>query len=86
MAGSTSEERITPRAATPAELAVAERALAAVPGGADRLLYARVDLIPADDGAPVLLELELTEPSLFLGTPPARRSGSRRPSRPDAVA
>ena len=61
------EETITPRTATPAELAVAERALSAIPGGVDRLLYARVDVIPADDGAPVLIELELTEPSLFLG-------------------
>ncbi len=52
-----------------AELAVAERVLAAVPGGAD-LLYARVDLLPGPDGLPVLLELELTEPSLFLWTAP----------------
>ncbi len=59
-------ERISARAAAPAELAVAERVLAAVPGGAQRLLYARVDLIPGPDGAPLLLELELTEPSLFL--------------------
>jgi O-ureido-D-serine cyclo-ligase len=29
------------------------------------LLYARVDLIHDDDGAPRVLELELTEPSLF---------------------
>ena len=29
------------------------------------LLYARVDLIGADDGTPRVLELELTEPSLF---------------------
>ena len=53
--------------ASRAELAVATRALAAVPGGADRLLYARVDLIPGDDREPRLVELELTEPSLFLG-------------------
>jgi len=59
-------ERITARTPSEAELAVAGRALAALPGGADRLLYARVDLIPGPDGAPVLLELELTEPSLFL--------------------
>jgi hypothetical protein len=32
--------------------------------GADQL-YARVDLLPSSDG-PVLVELELTEPSLFL--------------------
>jgi hypothetical protein len=41
--------------------------LAAVPGGTNPLLYARVDLIPGPDGAPLLVELELTEPSLFLG-------------------
>ena len=29
------------------------------------LAYARVDLIRAPDGSPCLLELELTEPSLF---------------------
>jgi hypothetical protein len=60
-------ERITARTPSRAELAVARAALAAVPGGADGLLYARVDLIPGDDGAPLLVELELTEPSLFLG-------------------
>jgi hypothetical protein len=38
--------------------------VAAIPG--DVPLYARVDLIPDRDGSPVLLELELTEPSLFL--------------------
>ena len=32
----------------------------------DRLLYARVDLVTADDDEPVLIELELTEPYLFL--------------------
>jgi hypothetical protein len=59
-------EKITPRTPSAAERAVAERALAAVPGGTGRLLYARVDLIPGPDGRPVLVELELTEPSLFL--------------------
>ncbi|MFD2763062.1 hypothetical protein [Micromonospora eburnea] len=60
-------ERIDRRTALPDQLAVAQLALAAVPGGPDRLLYARVDLIPGPDGAPVLVELELTEPSLFIG-------------------
>ncbi|MFF3482158.1 RimK family alpha-L-glutamate ligase [Streptomyces sp. NPDC002701] len=50
---------------TPAELAVAERALAAVPG-APELLYARVDLVDGEDGAPRVMELELVEPNLFL--------------------
>jgi glutathione synthase/RimK-type ligase-like ATP-grasp enzyme len=59
-------EEIAPRTATDSELHVAQRALSAVPGGAGRLLYARVDVIPDADGHPVLLELELAEPSLFL--------------------
>ncbi len=58
-------EEITPRSASQAERAVADAALAAIPGGLDRVLYARVDVIPDASGAPVLLELELTEPSLF---------------------
>jgi glutathione synthase/RimK-type ligase-like ATP-grasp enzyme len=64
-------ETITARLPTPAELSVAEKALAVVPGGPDRLLYARIDLIPGLDGEPLLVELELTEPSLFLATAPA---------------
>ncbi|MFC3500289.1 RimK family alpha-L-glutamate ligase [Micromonospora krabiensis] len=59
-------EEITARTATEDQLAVAAKTLAAVPGGSERLLYARVDLIPGPDGSPVLVELELTEPSLFL--------------------
>jgi hypothetical protein len=60
---------ITGRTPSDAELRVAERVLAAaarIVPGADRLLYARVDLVPGTAGEPVLLELELTEPSLFL--------------------
>ena len=57
-------EHITPRTPDAAELALAERVLAAIPFGT--LLYARVDLIRAADGSPCLLELELTEPSVFL--------------------
>ncbi|MET8361652.1 hypothetical protein [Micromonospora sp. NPDC005171] len=60
-------EEISARTARPEQLAVAEQTLAAVPGGTRQLLYARVDLIPGPDGAPVLVELELTEPSLFIG-------------------
>ncbi|GAA2901269.1 hypothetical protein GCM10010517_67070 [Streptosporangium fragile] len=50
---------------TRAELALAERALAAVPG-ADRLLYARVDMADDEAGDPVMTELELVEPNLYL--------------------
>jgi len=65
------DEVITPRGPSAAELAVAAKALEAIPGGAKRLLYARVDLIPGPDGEPLLVELELTEPSLFFRTAPA---------------
>jgi glutathione synthase/RimK-type ligase-like ATP-grasp enzyme len=65
------EEEIAPADPTAAELDVAARALRAAPGGGAGLLYARVDLIPDDDGAPRVLEVELVEPSLFLGRHPA---------------
>jgi hypothetical protein len=57
------QEEITRREPTTAELAVGEVVIAAAPQG---LLYARVDLIPDAEGNPLLIELELTEPSLFL--------------------
>lgn len=50
---------------TRAELAVAERALDAVPD-APELLYARVDLVDGEGGEPRVMELELVEPNLFL--------------------
>jgi hypothetical protein len=58
-------ETIDPRIPSDAEHEAARQVLAAIPGGSDRVLYARVDLIPGPDGEPLLLELELTEPSLF---------------------
>ncbi len=64
------EETIEPRIPTAAELDLAMRALNAVPGGPTRLAYARVDLVPDVNGNPLLIELELTEPSLFMGTSP----------------
>ncbi|MFF9702061.1 RimK family alpha-L-glutamate ligase [Streptomyces griseofuscus] len=57
---------LTPWQPTHAELAVAKKALAAVPGSAAPLLYARVDLADGPDGTPRLMELELVEPNLFL--------------------
>jgi glutathione synthase/RimK-type ligase-like ATP-grasp enzyme len=48
---------------TAAERAVGEAALAPV---RNRLLYARVDVAPGPTGDPVVMELELVEPSLFL--------------------
>lgn len=68
-AAATSElyahETITARTPTADELALAQRALTALPFR-ESLLYARVDLIRADDGTPRLLELELVEPSVFI--------------------
>ena len=61
-------EEISVREPAADELAAATRVLAALPFGA--LLYARVDLLRDAAGAPVLLELELTEPSLFFGHAP----------------
>jgi hypothetical protein len=58
------QEQIDPREPSDAERRVARQVIDAIPGGP--CLYARVDLIPAASGEPVLLELELTEPSLFL--------------------
>jgi glutathione synthase/RimK-type ligase-like ATP-grasp enzyme len=63
-------ERIEARQASAAELAVGAQVmqlLRARLGAA--LLYARVDLLPTRAG-PVLIELELIEPSLFLGYDP----------------
>lgn len=59
------EVAITARQADPAQLEVARAALAAVPWTSP-LLYARVDVVPGPDGTPLLMELELTEPCLFL--------------------
>lgn len=53
-----------PVEATQTELEAARRILAYLPF--PDLLYARVDLIPDPEGMPVLLELELIEPQLFL--------------------
>lgn len=62
------EEHITPRVPEPEELRIAERVLAALPFPVP--LYARVDLIRSAEGEPRLLELELTEPSLFFAHAP----------------
>jgi glutathione synthase/RimK-type ligase-like ATP-grasp enzyme len=56
-------EKITARVPGDDELALANAVLAALPEAP--LAYARVDLIRDADGSPRLLELELTEPSLF---------------------
>lgn len=57
------------RVPTPAQHEVAAAALAAIDevlGHPADLLYARVDLVTGADGSPLVIELELTEPYLFL--------------------
>lgn len=63
-------EHISARRAQPLERAVAERVISALRECGrtpEPLLYARVDLLCNAAGAPLVLELELAEPSLFLG-------------------
>lgn len=70
-------ERITPRKPSAEERAVARQALeaaGALLGLTEALPYARVDLLPSPDG-PRLLELELTEPSLFFAHAPNAAPG-----------
>jgi O-ureido-D-serine cyclo-ligase len=69
-------EEITARDPSSAERTVADAALAASPHD---LLYARVDLVPSAGGEPVVLELELAEPSYFVAIAPesARRFADR---------
>lgn len=57
------DEHIQTREPGAAERAVADKVLAALPFGT--LAYARIDLLPSPEG-PKLLELEVTEPSVFL--------------------
>jgi len=61
-------EDIRARAADRAELEAAAAAYAAIPF--DPPIYARIDLLRDAQGTPVVLELELTEPSLFLAHAP----------------
>ncbi|HVN44183.1 MAG TPA: hypothetical protein VMT66_02950 [Steroidobacteraceae bacterium] len=62
-------EEITARVPGADELRVAEQAMAVVPQG--KLLYGRVDLIRDAEGGPRVLELEISEPSLFFAYVPA---------------
>ncbi|MFV0317356.1 MAG: RimK family alpha-L-glutamate ligase [Microthrixaceae bacterium] len=65
-------ESISPGRATPAERSVGDMVIDRVVerfGSAP--LYARIDLLATDDARVELLELEMTEPSWFLGADPA---------------
>ncbi|MDQ3504817.1 MAG: hypothetical protein M3446_03825 [Actinomycetota bacterium] len=67
--GLFADERVAPRIPSSAELALGDATMDWLSGS--RLgspLYARIDLLPDADGRPHILEVELTEPSLFLET------------------
>ncbi len=66
--GLFAEEDISAREPSAEELQVAARAMGVV-AGLGPTTYARVDLLPTPDG-PLVLEVELAEPSLFLDTAP----------------
>ncbi len=61
---------VAPRAARADQLAVAERALRAVRARVGPVAYARVDVVDGGDGRPVVMEVELIEPTLFLDLAP----------------
>jgi O-ureido-D-serine cyclo-ligase len=63
VAGLFAPEEITPRTPGEDERALAAAACAAIPFAAP--LYVRIDMIRDPRGAPVVLEHEMTEPSLF---------------------
>jgi O-ureido-D-serine cyclo-ligase len=62
---------VAARAPSDAELDVARGTLGAIARlGLPAPVVARIDVVPDDDGAPVLIEAELIEPRLFLATSP----------------
>lgn len=64
-------ELVRAGSAEPDELALARRIMAGVSERFARTpLYGRVDMVRDDSGDPVLLELELVEPNLYLGEAP----------------
>jgi hypothetical protein len=65
-----SEDLVVPGDAEPAELALANRVLSEVSERFGAPLYARVDLLSGPEGRPVLLELEVIEPALYLADSP----------------
>jgi hypothetical protein len=67
-------EEISALEPTPAQLTTARAALAAAEARLGPTTYARVDLVPLDDGTPAVLELELLDPALFFEVRPQAAS------------
>jgi glutathione synthase/RimK-type ligase-like ATP-grasp enzyme len=61
---------VAPRVPRDDQLALAERALRAVHDRLGPTAYARVDVVDGDDGRPLVMEVELIEPQLFLPLAP----------------
>lgn len=68
--GTAEDPPIAPHDPEPAERALAEDALAWLQERFGPLAYARIDLLAGPGGAPVILELELAEPCLYLPCAP----------------
>lgn len=74
--GLFTEEDIGPRAASREELELGETVMNHIRGRfGEQPLYARVDVVRGSAGVPVVMEVELAEPSLFLHT--SRDSAAR---------
>lgn len=71
-------EHITPTAAAADEVALGDAVIAYLAGRCELdgrpPLYGRVDLVRGDSGAPMILEVELNEPSVFLAHGPTAAS------------
>jgi hypothetical protein len=59
----------------PGAIALGKQALAAAPA---RATYARVDMVPDEDGSLLIMELELIEPALFLDHAPDKGAAFTR--------
>jgi glutathione synthase/RimK-type ligase-like ATP-grasp enzyme len=83
-------EDIAAREPSPAQRALADQVVATVTERFGPLLYARVDLLPGPDGDPLIVEVELTEPSLFLahddGAPDRLAAAIAAAARPGTAA
>ncbi|MGC9220021.1 MAG: ATP-grasp domain-containing protein [Solirubrobacteraceae bacterium] len=64
------EDLVTLSEASPEQLELAKRAHADIASRFGTPLYARIDMVPGFDGEPLVIELELTEPNLYLDLAP----------------
>jgi hypothetical protein len=72
--GVGAQPHVSPAQASEAEVALARQVVGVVRSWGHELLYARVDMLPG----PVLVELEVTEPSLFMTQAPGSEAAFAR--------